>query len=417
MTIDRHTHTYTHTYRHSYIYMTGLHSIHLKNLSQQLINYLNYLPVHKLTKYRLEKIIIRNATNFHVDEINIFFTVAKLCKDYEESYQKKDKRGQYKALQSMIWNIYFQWDNHYVSIAKSSTSTASTASAITSNHMKGLYKYPPHLRPLLKTSGTTLHTYNGLLNNWPLEYHYDILHSNENPKKITTLRNMWLEGHPDAIEKSLLNVSNHKHNHNKPTFTFTFTPTSTSTGSGNDHDNNGNNAMRIEEKRHDYCKIIEPILSQCYFLNNILWKNENKKRLKPIAPIVEVPFNARGTIIAEKRVMNLIRDKLKTLRLILTKQWPALYDEKCIEEMLTLLQLSSSTEKCTNSILMHRDLLRIHERCFQNRMYRVIATPKTATKDGAHNTSKETEPFQQEEQDEQRQQGQQEQEIQFERIF
>ena len=88
-----------------------------------------------------------------------------------------------------------------------------------------------------------------------------------------------------------------------------------------------------------------------------------------------------------------------------------MYDEKCIEEMLTLLQLSISTDKCTNGILMHRDLLRIHERCFQNRMYRVIATPKTATKDGANSTSKETEPFQREEQ------GQQEQEIQFERIF
>lgn len=372
--------------------MTEINYIQIKNVGKHLVNYLNYLPVHKLTKYRLEKIIKKNSAEVHLDKINILFTIAKLCKEHEESCQTGDKRRQYKVLQSIIWNIYFQWDNNYVSTTRSaiSNTTTTTTTTSTSNHVKRLYEYPPYLRPLLRTAGTTIYTYNGLLNNWPLEYHYDILYSNETSKKITTLRDMWLQGHADAVEKTLLNVGNHKHSHHQPNV---------------DADVDGSDAIGIGKKNHDFCKMIKPILLQCYFLNNNLWTNDNRKKLKPIVPIVEIPFNVKGNIIAEKRIMNLIRDKLKTLTLILTKQWPAIYDEKCIEEMLMLLQLSSFTDNCTNNVPMGRDLLRLHERTFKNRMYRVTATPEAASRNEASNGSNETGPFQQQE------------EIQFERIF
>lgn len=350
--------------------MTDINSIQIKNIGKQLINYLNYLPVHKLTKCRLEKIIIRNSAYLNLDKVNIIYTIAKLCKAHEESCRSKDKRRQHKALQSVIWNTYFHWDNHYIPPTKSDLSASS-------KHMKKLYEYPPYLRPLLRTSGTTLHTYNELLNNWPLEYHYDILYSNQNSKKVTTLRNMWLHGHPNAVQDSLLHVSNHKHHHN--------------------HDDINMNPMEIERKKLDYCKMIEPILSQCYFLNNSLWRNENKK-LKPIIPIVEIPFNVKGDIISKNRIINLIKVKLKTLTLILTKQWPALYDEQCIEEMLTILQLSN-TDNSTNTSIS-RDILRLYERTFQNRMYRITAGTVTTNQDG----SVRTDLFQQQ------------QKIQFERI-
>lgn len=308
-----------------------------KPIRMKLLNYLDRLPIYNLSKLRLERVVNRDCSN-RADGVKIIYDMSRIFKQYEASYVMGDKRAQYKLLQSLLWNIYFQWDNIFRSPRQE-----------TSNH-RSILKYPPHLRPLLRTSAKGVDSYEQLLDNWPLEYHYNILrdegndsnnnssgNGREGKKKLKTLRNMWIQGEKNVVQCSLTHVSNHHGSH----------PT--------------------EGKIHDMRKIIEPILTQIYFLNTDVWGNNNNnnglKSQKPIIPILEVPLTVHGVSIPRNRTKNMIKDKLNQITQLLIRQWPALYDEDNINEMLALLHHHHSD--------VSRDVRRCYERSFCGKMYRL----------------------------------------------
>lgn len=284
-----------------------------KFISSQLINFLNDIPLHNYTKDRLNNIIERNC--HRKKNIDIIYKISDLFQNYERNRLMGDKRTQYKSIESLIWFTYFQWDNSIiVPIGKETTP---------------IMMLPTHLQPFLRSDNNSQNNYQGLLNNWPLEYHYDILHNyqdkdkltkdNDKSKKVSTLRNLWIQNDSNAVSMTL-------------------------------------NQVNIESH-----PLISPILNQIQFLNNTLWKNTTKGH--NLLPIVEIPLTVHGETIPEVRFKNLIKDKLNTVNNVLLKQWPALYNPTNIAEMLTLLDLSNTAT--------HRDTARCYDRCFLGKMYQL----------------------------------------------
>lgn len=297
-----------------------------KQIGNQLKNIINDIPLQNLTKDRIESIISRSCQN----DTNMYtlHKIAELFQLFETNRHTGDKRLQHKAIESLIWHTYFQWDNIVVPLTKK---------------MSHIATLPPHLQPLLRSgNGSNCKSYNDLISNWPTEYHYDILHSRDLEKpvkgkstkgkdnsKIITLRNMWIQGHPNAVPATTAHINNNSHG------------------------------------------LIKPILDQIYFINNTLWKNSSySKSQKAILPIVEVPLTVHGTSIPKVRIKNLVKDKLNTVTTLLIKEWPALYNNDNIAEMLLLSQPSPAT----NSSSTNRDIMRCYQRCFYGKMYKLTDT-------------------------------------------
>lgn len=295
--------------------------ISAKSIGNQLKNIINDIPLHTLTKDRLENIITRSCQNGM--NMSTLHRITELFQSFETNRYTGDKRLQHKAIESLIWHTYFQWDNSVAPFTKG---------------MTPVMMLPAHLQPLLRSgNGKNCQSYNDLISNWPVEYHYDILHSRDIEKtikgkptkskdniKIITLRNMWSQGHTKAVSSTM------------------------------DH---------IDASSH---ALIEPILNQIYFINNTLWKNSSySKSLKCISPAVEVPLTVHGATIAKVRIKNLIKDKLNSVTALLIQRWPALYNHDNISEMLLLLH----SPPATNHPSANRDILRCYQRCFYGRMY------------------------------------------------